>query len=1409
MIAIEIPELHEPMITPLNGIYSSDVTVTIEFPDYPPYSDNPAGTEIVYTENSSLPKAEWMLYTGPFILDHSARIAAAAKYGDQYSLTALISDITIEQPSPPNEITFEPDGGEHNYSVDVTINCTASDAKIYYTLNGDTPDNTSAVYTGPITICQNATLKTAAYYKGEKISEKSEDFTVVDPNSEWQINNGSFYASGSGDNLAFPEYPYFIDADANITKSGIEWFGSWDDYCFCDSWDPLLVITSPKALSIGGEYWYWDDFTQMEMVGYEDQWFGYANHEDITKVPDIKLWSCFYWSMEDFYGMSAGTTFADVSFAAEYINTDPNSNNTAYGYQISPLSAEHYIGSAGYFLEVQLHLNESLIYNSFIGLSEILNGSHLIPFVSSYGDKLTVYAMMHSHNEMNERNIINGFSLSLNRTNNNPTGKLRFFVEQNDQSGYQAGDLLVTNADVYFNDRNNPISVKTNNRGEIFFDMDMYKQYMFNLDRKVFVRKKVYSHPRVKDSMTSVVDSMFDLYMDTDSINNEGEIESRTLTDAELQTLFVDKGTVDIELTHPVFSWNLSIATDFEMSGEYKEQLEYGLKNASKYLFDVTDGHMKLGKYEIIDSARNVEDMESHESWQFADICITKDLARAQTIVALNENNYDLDNGVEYSGDQFHVYMPQYVTTLDGHTFLPDEYGFYRTVVHELGHYLFGFADEYVDGYNNERDFAVYRTEHRSDIPSNYGFMDNQFHSSEMSSYNDYKNTYFYQNMIDEDGIELAMCAINAQIWLHDLNNSSNRFHKPCWQQFYEKFDTQGMIDAGNIKWNNYNDIKVKISLPPDTANPDKYYYRGTPIGDRNRFDILKEPYQLIDEGIVISVRGSATEPLGLIQLNQENTGAGPKYIVDADISQQAGDNILTIQLITDEILTANPQVQVNLYDTSPQMLTMSNISQGVYECTINIGSELEGIIETSAENIQGQTTASGKFLIQQKSQDYIRTIHTPSFSVDAHIKPSAIAGQAISWVTLESDVQSPEHNDPNKIFVTSPVTIKHQENAVIGSDYTINWFIPASSLAGCDLNTIILCRFNKTTGQWDTQSSGYSESRGVVSAGDIPAGIYAVFAESSLDTITPAAISDLNATSVIDGGGIELNWTATGDDGMSGTAVSYSLFYNKQLIDVNDLRQCQVITLSINPSQSGQSEQYVLDSLEDTDTYYFAIKAKDEAGNYSDLSNIASAAPGIFDNDSDGMPNDFELTYGFDPNDPNDAAIDSDNDNLTNLEEYIHKTLPNTFDTDTDGMPDGWEVQHGFDPVIDDGQNNLDRDNDLLINYDEYLNNTDPDDSDTDSDGILDGIDNCKLVPNYDQLDIDTDGKGNACDCLADLTNNNIVDIEDLFLFTQHWLEASCSYPDYCQAADFDMSSSVNLADFTIFAENWLTEMN
>lgn len=72
-------------------------------------------------------------------------------------------------------------------------------------------------------------------------------------------------------------------------------------------------------------------------------------------------------------------------------------------------------------------------------------------------------------------------------------------------------------------------------------------------------------------------------------------------------------------------------------------------------------------------------------------------------------------------------------------------------------------------------------------------------------------------------------------------------------------------------------------------------------------------------------------------------------------------------------------------------------------------------------------------------------------------------------------------------------------------------------------------------------------------------------------------------------------------------------------------------------------------------------------------------------DSDADGIPDQVELTFGLDPENPDDAAEDLDSDGLTNLDEYERGTGIDNPDSDSDGLQDGVEVADGLDPLDED----------------------------------------------------------------------------------------------------------------------------
>jgi clumping factor A len=139
------------------------------------------------------------------------------------------------------------------------------------------------------------------------------------------------------------------------------------------------------------------------------------------------------------------------------------------------------------------------------------------------------------------------------------------------------------------------------------------------------------------------------------------------------------------------------------------------------------------------------------------------------------------------------------------------------------------------------------------------------------------------------------------------------------------------------------------------------------------------------------------------------------------------------------------------------------------------------------------------------------------------------------------------------------------------------------------------------------------------------------------------------------------------------------------------------------------------------------------------DLPRFALSSPFLFqlrpiivDTDGDGMPDTWEIANGLSSS-TNDAALDLDGDNLSNLQEYNGGWDPQvrelasfmvrlsasflldsggpqfglTLDTDSDGMPDWWEVQYGLNRLVNDSAGDPDIDD--WSNLYEYQHGTNP----------------------------------------------------------------------------------------------------
>lgn len=106
-------------------------------------------------------------------------------------------------------------------------------------------------------------------------------------------------------------------------------------------------------------------------------------------------------------------------------------------------------------------------------------------------------------------------------------------------------------------------------------------------------------------------------------------------------------------------------------------------------------------------------------------------------------------------------------------------------------------------------------------------------------------------------------------------------------------------------------------------------------------------------------------------------------------------------------------------------------------------------------------------------------------------------------------------------------------------------------------------------------------------------------------DVVRPAALA-LTLTGQTDST-VTVQWAATGDDSLTGTATSYDLRYSTSAITAANFASATAVTGEPAPAVPGTVQSYTVHGLSRQTTYYFAMKVADEVPNWSAISNVPS----------------------------------------------------------------------------------------------------------------------------------------------------------------------------------------------------------
>ncbi|HEY3174122.1 MAG TPA: S8 family serine peptidase [Candidatus Polarisedimenticolia bacterium] len=202
------------------------------------------------------------------------------------------------------------------------------------------------------------------------------------------------------------------------------------------------------------------------------------------------------------------------------------------------------------------------------------------------------------------------------------------------------------------------------------------------------------------------------------------------------------------------------------------------------------------------------------------------------------------------------------------------------------------------------------------------------------------------------------------------------------------------------------------------------------------------------------------------------------------------------------------------------------------------------------------------------------------------------------NWGAVSVDIAAPGVN----ILSTQPGNLYQQLSGtsmatphVAGAAALVKSLFPA--IPAVQLKTALMVSADQKT-----VLNPVTGSRPVASGGRLNV----FFAIAAPDDDPPGSINDL-ATNNPGSNTMGLSWTATGDDGSTGTATFYQVRYSASPIDEGNWSAATRAGNEPDPLPAGSAQSMEVHGLAANTSYYFAIKAFDEFGNPGPISNLAT----------------------------------------------------------------------------------------------------------------------------------------------------------------------------------------------------------
>ena len=758
--------------------------------------------------------------------------------------------------------------------------------------------------------------------------------------------------------------------------------------------------------------------------------------------------------------------------------------------------------------------------------------------------------------------------------------------------------------------------------------------------------KKFHTEPAVKH--TDITPTMFELWIDSDKLQYNSTTKKWYYQTKKYNS---NVSSINLTLQHTIYKYDLVLSLDYPLSNF--STLETALTNASAYLLDATDGQVMLKNIYVFDEGVNQNS---------SDIFVKTGEARPITWSPLS--GLAIDHVWSIAPFVRARIVLRQIRSTDN---VMSDKAWYTQIAHEFGHYAFGLFDEYLDGYKLEWNANKWNPG-GPDHPVNYGLMQDDWLSPELSSNNDYLTSARYLEIFKQSP-DVYLSEITYQYWLKS---------KPCWstitdnlKSYYSEISfhlppdgwypgseysggcdhridllgpSAGGINQQTTVWNRLQDTDRKIyeigSLAflsqnrPISAvqvypiqNELKHYFGES--NSKGEIDINK--YNMYDN-IYIEKRIEGNFLSGIIKPDNSNTKSKIELsksksektlnltstttgaVVNFELAKLGGDFSLKFDILFDKPISQFISAIFH-YDNliqSVNIIKPSNANR--YEGTVifnpeTINADGSGYFEFRfVDDNLTEISFLSEFQIALAAKVGISNIDLDDLNLNIGGAPSDDGAFGVISSTYFLPYSSEEHN---LFLVKDMYSINFEDYNSYTNQAGLNLYYSDADAYGLDESTIGIYKWNSNNLVWEriNLNAAINVAKNVATASISSSGIYALFATSDCDDgIPPGSINDLNAIPGEGQANIILTWASSGNDLNIGNAASYDIRYNESPITESNWAESINIPFNSSPKTPGSTEFLSAWLPDQNKVYYFGIKTRDNCNNLSDISNITSA---------------------------------------------------------------------------------------------------------------------------------------------------------------------------------------------------------